>query len=300
MAEKLQCAVQINDLLIKFFSNQKKLLDITFFNKHPKREDNICSLHIHSYAELFACKSGTIALRSPQMQMTLKAGDVAVIPAGVMHTKVNSATAEPEWVSAGVLCTQCKTTNETGLFDSVSRVLYGDSITVIPSSKEFYDITAAAVKKTGESVPLQAKLRLASAFCELAIKSQTFSDGTVRHTKPSKTDIDRLMRLDNLINGSYAFELSNKQVADDLFLSVRQLSRFVNRYYGVPLHTLIINKRISAAAAMLVETDNGVEQIAQKVGFNGKTGFYREFQKAYGLTPLQYRKEFAKRDKIDD
>ncbi len=292
MVKSAQCSVQLNDLLIEFFTNQKKLLNIPYFEKMPNNTSDCCVLHNHSYTEVFACGSGEILLKSPQSLFALKSGDIAVIPAGVMHTKLNTEGKDGNWVSAGVLCTECKTANETGLFDSVTSLIYGDDIVVIHSEHDYFGIMSDAIRRVGDLVPLSAKLKLATAFCELAVNRNISSDGSSRHNRISKADIDRLMRLDTLLNLKYTTNVTNKQFADELFLGERQLSRFVNRYYGISLHSLIINKRISAAAAMLTQTADTIEQIAAAVGFNGKTSFYREFQKAYGKTPLQFRKEY--------
>lgn len=291
MVENTQCSVQLNDLLIEFFTNQKRLLNVPYYEKVSNSASDFCILHTHSYTEIFACGFGEITLKTPLSKFTLKAGDIAIIPAGIMHTKLDDNGSKTEWVSAGVLCTECKTVNEKGLFNRVTSLIHSDNIIIIHSDNGFYNIMSANITKVRDIVPLNEKLRLAIAFCELAMNSNTCFEGTPRHRRTPKADIDRLLYLDTLLSLKYTTDITNKQIAEEMFLGERQLSRFVNRYYGISLHALIINKRISTAAVMLSQTDDTIEQIAAAVGFNGKTSFYREFQKAYGKTPLQFRKE---------
>ncbi|MBQ7313979.1 MAG: AraC family transcriptional regulator [Clostridia bacterium] len=41
---------------------------------------------------------------------------------------------------------------------------------------------------------------------------------------------------------------------------------------------------------MLRTSDISAEKIAVMVGFSNKNSFWREFQKKYGVTPMEYRK----------
>ena len=83
--------------------------------------------------------------------------------------------------------------------------------------------------------------------------------------------------------------LTNKNIADELHIGERQLSRLVLNHYGTTLHALIVQKRISVATKLLEESTDSVENIALAVGFNNKMNFYREFKKLYNITPAQNR-----------
>ncbi len=284
-ASKNNGAIQIDDLLIEFFPNQKKLINIPFYEK-SKKSLGFCVLHTHSYAEIFACKSGQITIRTNKSQYHLTAGDMAVIPNGVVHTKIDGDNAQ--WCSAGVLCSKCKSEGNKGLFDKLAPLVYGGEISVSAVSPHFYK-NMEAVRQSDRVIPYLNKLMLASEFCRLAVTADIHLDNK-REWSRSKLDVDRLLKLEAILSLHYTSSISNREIAEKLFLSERQLSRFVKQYYGVPLHTLIITKRIQSAADMLLKTDETIEAIASSVGFVGKAGFYREFQKVYGQTPLQYRK----------
>ena len=55
--------------------------------------------------------------------------------------------------------------------------------------------------------------------------------------------------------------------------------------------TFDYNFRVNAAARMLCETDIPVKAIADELGFNSSSVFYRAFQQAIGVPPAKYRKE---------
>ncbi len=282
-----ESSVQIEDTLVEFFPNRREVLNITHYSRNNVRLFNTYALHNHLYAEIFVCCKGTVNIKTPHGLFELSSGDIAIIPAGVMHAKLKDhQTQEVVWASAGLICSECRTVGKAHIFSHVSAVINSNNVSVFKTNPMTYEIMVNILQKKSDSITLSDKIRFASEFCCLA------ADTDIHPCKSSGTspDFDRLIKFDTLINTTYTTNISNKWFADELFMSERQLSRFVNRFYGVPLHTLINNKRVEAAAELLLETDNSVEQIADLVGFNGKTGFYREFKRFYGKTPLQYKK----------
>ena len=55
--------------------------------------------------------------------------------------------------------------------------------------------------------------------------------------------------------------------------------------------------RLEKAAALLIETDDSVSQIARQVGYESPSRFSTAFQEAYQLLPLEYRKKHAAQPK---
>jgi transcriptional regulator GlxA family with amidase domain len=51
--------------------------------------------------------------------------------------------------------------------------------------------------------------------------------------------------------------------------------------------------RVETAKSLLETTDNGVDQISNKAGYDDTTSFRRLFKKKSGLTPSDYRKKFV-------
>ena len=51
--------------------------------------------------------------------------------------------------------------------------------------------------------------------------------------------------------------------------------------------------RVSHAARSLIESDASVTEIALANGFENMANFHRHFKRAYGVSPLLYRKQFA-------
>ena len=102
-------------------------------------------------------------------------------------------------------------------------------------------------------------------------------------------NLDRISRLDYLINSSFMCELAAKDVAESLFISERQLMRITKKRYGTTFRQALLNKRLDVAAKLLCETGDSAAEISRKVGFQSVSHFYRAFGKRFGLTPKAYR-----------
>ncbi len=88
---------------------------------------------------------------------------------------------------------------------------------------------------------------------------------------------------------------SEKDLANQLHFSVRQLSRILQKHYGKTFREKLIDARMDHAAYLLKSTSLSVNDISQKVGYRSVGTFFKTFQHYYGLTPRKYRIE--KRDR---
>lgn len=88
------------------------------------------------------------------------------------------------------------------------------------------------------------------------------------------------------------------KVAEDLHQSLSVLSKLIKKSTGFTFQELLQRKRFQKAVYFLMETEWSIEQIADAVGYDNHSYFYRQFQKKYGLTPRKYRLEHKNDEKI--
>lgn len=84
-------------------------------------------------------------------------------------------------------------------------------------------------------------------------------------------------------------ELSVTMIGEDLRLPAAQISSMFRNQYGISLPNYISGVRIGHAKNLLKETDQSIQEIADKTGFLSSTVFGRTFKKMEGITPTMYR-----------
>ena len=67
------------------------------------------------------------------------------------------------------------------------------------------------------------------------------------------------------------------------------LARCYRRYYGTSITTCIRHRRVQAAAVRLATSANAVSHVAHATGYADQSHLCREFKRATGYTPVQYR-----------
>ena len=97
-----------------------------------------------------------------------------------------------------------------------------------------------------------------------------------------------------IIDNFFSEELdygTETQLAEQLHLSRRQLSRVIQTHYGMNFRQKQLSARMDRAGWLLRTTDLTIAQIYSNVGYNSEAAFYQNFRAYYGSTPRQYRKK---------
>lgn len=88
-------------------------------------------------------------------------------------------------------------------------------------------------------------------------------------------------------------EVNLETVAEELHLGKRQTSRIIYKYFKKTLSELVNEKRLSIAVSKLAYTDMSISEIAKAANFKSENYFFLQFKRAFGTTPLNYRKKFT-------
>ena len=110
-------------------------------------------------------------------------------------------------------------------------------------------------------------------------------------------------RVPQYINSYFKKNLSAKETASKLGLSVSSLNRFLVSEFGGTFSKILTDVRMSFSGSLLLAyPEINIVKIAQESGIDSEATFYRLFKKHYGMTPKEYRKMILKRffNKTDD
>ncbi|GLR51985.1 AraC family transcriptional regulator [Shinella yambaruensis] len=155
--------------------------------------------------------------------------------------------------------------------DHAALIVAAGNILLLP-------VLAYAVATIGRSLPADAAGETAPADLP---RAPTEDDSRIVEA------IDRLMREKELFRDP---DLTLNRIARRAGLPPRQISGAVNRRENRNVSQLVNGYRIEAAKRLLAETDLPVTAVMFEAGFQTKSNFNREFLKATGRCPSDYRR----------
>ena len=86
--------------------------------------------------------------------------------------------------------------------------------------------------------------------------------------------------------------LTNELIATTFNYNPGYLSQMMKDYTGKSLHQYLISYRLKIAKENLITTDDSINIIAWKSGFQSTAYFIKAFKEQTGMTPGKYRKEY--------
>jgi AraC-like DNA-binding protein len=95
------------------------------------------------------------------------------------------------------------------------------------------------------------------------------------------------------LEGHYTESLRLERMASELHLSPHHLSHLFKECTGSSISDYVIARRMQQAVKLLISTDYSVAYIGESVGMSNCSFFCKTFKKQMGVTPYQYRKQWA-------
>ncbi len=267
--------------------------EINSIENNPEMSDTISKImHTHAYTELFICINGSALINTSFGNIYLHSGDLLLVPAGVQHIKIPDSS---EWASIGFTYFKSKKIKQRGLYYRLEQLCLREQPQLIRNQLELcLEIHKLLCNASAYSAEVTA-LHMLDIL--LRINETNLCENTVLNPKYSTTDkdidkdINRLSQLERIFELSFTQDIHPSEVASQLCISERQLNRIVRSRFGTTFHKVISERRINAAAQLLITTNFSAEDICIAVGFNSKSVFYTAFHRKYGMTPSEFRKK---------
>ena len=105
----------------------------------------------------------------------------------------------------------------------------------------------------------------------------------------SKIRSKRFLPLLNSFNEKQIYSLSTEKAARITGLSKSRFCHAFKQDFGISFQEYMHIRRMRSAAAMLVQGDCSISQIAQKLDFNNVAYFAKRFRELHGMTPSDFR-----------
>ncbi|MCM3785724.1 helix-turn-helix domain-containing protein [Neobacillus mesonae] len=95
---------------------------------------------------------------------------------------------------------------------------------------------------------------------------------------------------EQFMKDNYMEPLTIEVVADRIHLSARQLQRILKEYGGGTFSDMLESIRLSHICKKLTGTESTMDEIAEETGYSSANYLHFVFKRAYGITPMEYRK----------
>lgn len=190
------------------------------------------------------------------------------------------------------LCRRVKSDLEISHIPFVLLTARGDTTSTITGYKAGADSYLAKPFETELLVQVVQNLLDTRTKLRQRFLSVDGTAPTPEETTFANTDEQFLLRLNSLIESRLGnAEIDVSAMAMEMAMSRASLYNKVKALTGLGVAQYIDTFRIRKACALLSSGDEGVAQIADKLGFSSPRYFSSHFKQVTGLSPLAYRKE---------
>jgi AraC-like DNA-binding protein len=249
----------------------------------PFRDSTHRSPISHSFAALAFYVEGGARIEQRGTWM-LEPGDVLIIPAGQAHCAVDTRRADMWGVGIHVPCLAPQRSGV--LLDPFERVREGATPVVrIPSARhpflESLFNELSAISATRRPAPAVSESLLTLIVSEITQAAAWPTDAA------SQTSI--VSRSLHFIERHCLEPLTLSEIAAAMGRTPSHITTALTRATGRSAITWIIAGRMAEARRRLLHSNEGVDVIAEQVGYADVTHFIRLFRRAHGTTPTAWR-----------
>lgn len=255
--------------------------------KYYKGPPGLKGREFHEFHELLLFIGGSTQLISKNIQLSLEAGSLVLIPKGHIHQMVVNDDENYIRCIIGF--------NDVGEIGTLAREIFDEvSVIVEPPEKVifcFKELMEAFSRGYSEA---EKKMLLRALLTMILIELKSFSTKPIRRfLTVSKITREALDYIEENLTG----ELSLKSIASVLNVSVSTLAHHFSSEMNISLYRYVSEKRIVNASS-LIETGMAAAEAARESGFKDYAGFFKMYKKYYGKNP-SCKKQTQLTDKRD-
>jgi transcriptional regulator GlxA family with amidase domain len=180
-----------------------------------------------------------------------------------------------------------------------------------PSAKlhnQIFHLTDTRALCSGGIATLDLMLALIARFAGHAMANEVAN--AMVHTRREATERQRTdqgvagefislaSRLTTIMEQNLDFPLTLFELAEQINVSQRTLSRATQKAFGVSPMRLYLRIRLQAARNFLFYEENSIKEVANACGFSYPSELTRCFRKQFGQTPSDFRSQLRERQKL--
>ncbi len=268
--------------------NIKVTIDSTFkINTHTNILDknNLKNIHVHTSYEIFFNEFDSLDLMTMDGVLSFSE-PVVIIPPFFKHFTLNCKNYR------FLVDFSCNKSSAESYFKNLLSIFNSEKITALKTSN-IINIYILELDKILKRNAIAKHDRITSIL--YLIFSEIFDNNNNRLLlEKTNESTNYVPIIDEIINSRISENIDLDYLSKELFLCKKQVSRIIKQVYGTKLSILIKEKKLSAAALLLEQTNMKIKEISETLYFSSEYYFNSLFKNKYGCAPLQYRKKHKK------
>lgn len=261
-------------------------LDVNYVEIDSVSHLNINDSHIHEECEIYINLSGDVSFVVEDRLYPIKPGDIIITRPGEFHHCIyrSNALHKHFWILLSA-------SGNESLLDIFFNRPAGSGNIISPSPENSRRINMICNSMLDENSAESERYRLFFDLLSLLRFSAETPD-SVDYSVKSILPPDVAFALDFLRN-DFSSEVTVSVLAERAHVSVNTLERHFKDALNTTPTEYVRRKRLAAAQAFLRQ-GYSVQEACESSGFSDYSYFIATFKKTFGVTPLKYKRQFAR------
>jgi len=287
--EKLCSANRLNKM--NFHFEQAGMSFETVWNKlHLPNETNWnYKEHRHSFYEIHICLAGECTIGIEERDISLHSNTFLVIPPNITH-KINYVSRDFSKFVLGVRISSKEKSCTRAIQSFEKNNMFPK---VFPSNISIMNCIYAMVSNAHSKLFNYYDIIKSQLFCLIMyiIRQTSDAENGPEAFDPATQDA-RIGAVRGFIKDNLSLKFTNENIAQQLNISSRQLSRIVIDGTGMTVGKLRRAIQVESICEYLKNTNYSLKEIALLTGFSDEFSMSKVFKRVKGMPPKEYRKGF--------
>lgn len=256
-------------------------------------------IHWHDEMEIIYIKKGSGIITVDFTQYAVRAGTIALIIPGQLHSIEQHEDAAMEYENIifhpNILISKKTDTCNNDYFlpllsGSVTvPILYTPETPCYPEIAACIDANDEICKTNPPGFQLFIKSQLFMLFYILFNRCSL-----KKPPKKNNKSLEKMKLILKYIENYYMNKITIEEIAKEAGLSQSHFMKYFKNTMGTSFIEYLNEYRLTMASRLLVSSDSSILNIAAEVGFDNLSYFNRTFKKRFMLTPSAYRNKYSK------
>lgn len=250
-------------------------------------------IHWHDEFEIIYVKSGFLTVSISGENYIGKPGDAFVVSPGNLHF-MGSQTGNVDYFTFLFPLKYISFRTDDILDDKLLEPLNSGHLIINPEiedtvkeqCEQLVEIYGAKKEESQSKITAQIKTKIILLQFILELWKRGF---IVENDTSGKNTVEKEMV--SYIQQNFTGKILLKEFGEQFHLSEKYISRYFKEHFHITISQYVTYLRLEHAKHLLQDTDIPVTEVAMQSGYQNVSYFIRSFKKAYGVSPLKYKKK---------